>query len=156
MQKFIQNIVAFSLKNPIIIFFLTGLLVVVGLISLKHTPIEAFPDVTNTRARIITQWPGRSAEEIEKFITLPVMKQMNTIPKKSEVRSISLFGLSVVTVIFDDEVDDFYAQQYVSNRLQNINLPDGADAEIEPPYGATGERSEERRVGKAGVSRWME
>ncbi len=139
MQKFIQNIVAFSLKNSIIIFFLTGLLVVVGVISLKHTPIEAFPDVTNTRARIITQWPGRSAEEIEKFVTLPIMKQMNTIPKKSDVRSISLFGLSVVTVIFDDDVDDFYAQQYASNRLQSINLPEGADAEIEPPYGATGE-----------------
>jgi len=139
MQKFIQNIVAFSLKNPIIIFFLTGLLVIVGVISLKHTPIEAFPDVTNTRARIITQWPGRSAEEIEKFVTLPLMKQMNTIPKKSDVRSISLFGLSVVTVIFEDDVDDFYAQQYASNRLQGVDLPDGADAEIEPPYGATGE-----------------
>ena len=139
MQKIIQNIVAFSLKNPIIIFFLTGLLVVVGIISLRHTPIEAFPDVTNTRARIITQWSGRSAEEIEKFVTLPIMKQMNTIPKKSDVRSISLFGLSVVTVIFDDDVDDFYAQQYASNRLQGIDLPDGADAAIEPPYGATGE-----------------
>src|SRR5690554_1497176 len=67
------------------------------------------------------------------------MKQMNTIPKKAEVRSISLFGLSVVTVIFDDDVDDFYAQQYASNRLQGIDLPDGADANIEPPYGATGE-----------------
>lgn len=139
MQKFIQNIVAFSLKNPIIIFFLTGMLVVVGVISLKHTPIEAFPDVTNTRARIITQWPGRSAEEIEKFVTLPLMKQMNTIPKKSDVRSISLFGLSVVTVIFEDDVDDFYAQQYASNRLQGVDLPEGANAEIEPPYGATGE-----------------
>lgn len=139
MQKFIQNIVAFSLKNSIIIFFLTGLLIVVGIISLKHTPIEAFPDVTNTRARIITQWPGRSAEEIEKFVTLPIMKEMNTIPKKTDVRSISLFGLSVVTVLFEDEVTDFYAQQYASNRLQNINLPDGADAGIEPPSGATGE-----------------
>ena len=139
MQKFIQNIVAFSLKNPIIIFFLTGLLVIIGVISLKNTPIEAFPDVTNTRARIITQWPGRSAEEIEKFVTLPIMKQMNTIPRKSDVRSISLFVLSVVTVIFEDDVDDFYAQQYASNRLQGIDLPDGADAEIEPPYGATGE-----------------
>ena len=132
MQKFIQNIVAFSLKNPIIIFFLTGLLVIIGVISLKNTPIEAFPDVTNTRARIITQWPGRSAEEIEKFVTLPIMKQMNTIPRKSDVRSISLFGLSVVTVIFEDDVDDFYAQQYASNRLQGIDLPDGADAEIDP------------------------
>lgn len=139
MQKLIQHIVAFSLKNPIIIIFLTGLLVVVGMVSLKHTPIEAFPDVTNTRARVITQWPGRSAEEIEKFVTLPIMKQMNTIPKKTDVRSISLFGLSVVTVIFDDDVDDFYAQQYASNRLQGVDLPDGAKAEIEPPYGATGE-----------------
>lgn len=139
MQKFVQNIVAFSIKNSIIIFFLTGLLVVFGLFSLKNTPIEAFPDVTNTRARIITQWSGRSAEEIEKFVTLPIMKEMNTIPKKSEVRSISLFGLSVVTVIFDDDVDDFYAQQYASNRLQGIDLPERAEASIEPPYGATGE-----------------
>src|SRR5690606_26225789 len=109
MLKLIQNIVALSLRNRIIIFFLTRILIVVGLISLEHTPIEAFPDVTKTRARIITQWSGRSAEEIERFVTLPIMKQMNTIPKKTDVRSISLFGLSVVTVIFDDDVDDFYA-----------------------------------------------
>src|SRR5690606_21627697 len=139
MQKFVQNIVASSLKNPNIIYFLNVLLIVIGIISLKQTPIEAFPDVTNTRARIITQRSGRSAEEIEKFVTLPIMKQMNTIPKKTDVRSISLFGLSVVTVISDDDVDDFYAQQYASNRLQNTGLPDGAEARIEPPYGATGE-----------------
>ena len=139
MTKFIQSIVGFSLKNSTIIFFLTGLLFVAGIISYLHTPIEAFPDVTNTRARIITQWPGRSAEEVEKFVTLPVMKAVNTIPKKASVRSISLFGLSVVTVLFDDDVDDFYAQQYAANRLQGIDLPSGVDAEIEPPYGATGE-----------------
>src|SRR5690606_36562094 len=98
-----------------------------------------FPDVTNTRARIIRQWPGRSAEEVEKFITLPVSKEMNTIPKKAEVRSTSLFGLSVVTVIFDDDVEDFYAQQYASNRLQGLSLPEGSDAQTEPPSGATGE-----------------
>ncbi|GLU51497.1 hypothetical protein Dfri01_09580 [Dyadobacter frigoris] len=139
MQKLTQNIVAFSLRNTMIIFFMTAVLAVVGIVSYINTPIEAFPDVTNTRARIITQWPGRSAEEIEKFITLPVMKEMNTIPKKSEVRSISLFGLSVVTVLFEDKVEDFYAQQYASTRLRNIDLPKGAEAEIEPPYGATGE-----------------
>lgn len=139
MQKFVQGIVSFSLKNSVIIFFLTALLLVAGLISYFQMPIEAFPDVTNTRARIITQWSGRSAEEVEKFVTLPIMKEMNTIPKKTEVRSISLFGLSVVTIIFEDKVDDFYAQQYAANRLQGVNLPNGADAEIEPPYGATGE-----------------
>ena len=139
MRKFVQGIVGFSLKNSIIVFFLTALLLIAGIYSYLHTPIEAFPDVTNTRARIITQWPGRSAEEVEKFVTLPIMKEVNTIPKKAMVRSISLFGLSVVTVIFDDDVDDFYAQQYASNRMQGIELPNGAHAEIEPPYGATGE-----------------
>ena len=139
MKKFIQSIVGFSLSNSIIVFFLTALLLIVGIISYLNTPIEAFPDVTNTRARIITQWQGRSAEEVEKFVTLPIMKEVNSIPKKSQVRSISLFGLSVVTVIFDDDVTDFYAQQYTSNKLNNIDLPDGANASIEPPYGATGE-----------------
>ncbi len=82
MTKFVQNIVAFSLKNPVIVFFFTILLLVAGVVSYIHTPIEAFPDVTNTRARIITQWPGRSAEEVEKFVTLPVMKEMNTIRER--------------------------------------------------------------------------
>lgn len=139
MKKFVQGIVGFSLKNSTVVFFMTGLLLVAGIINYIKIPIEAFPDVTSTRARIITQWPGRSAEEVEKFITLPVSKAMNTIPKKAEVRSTSLFGLSVVTVIFDDDVEDFYAQQYASNRLQGLALPEGSDAEIEPPSGATGE-----------------
>lgn len=139
MKKFVQNIVSFSLKNTLIVFCMTAALFLGGIYSYIHTPIEAFPDVTNTRARIITQWPGRSAEEVEKFITLPITNVMNTIPKKAEVRSISLFGLSVVTVLFDDDVDDFYAQQYASNRLNNVNLPTGSDAGIEPPSGATGE-----------------
>ncbi|MFA9189604.1 CusA/CzcA family heavy metal efflux RND transporter [Flavobacterium sp. FBOR7N2.3] len=139
MQKFVQNIVSFSLKNSLIIFFMTAILFIGGVYSYIHTPIEAFPDVTNTRARIITQWPGRSAEEVEKFITLPITNAMNTIPKKAEVRSISLFGLSVVTVLFNDDVDDFYAQQYASNRMNNIDLPEGSDPEIDPPSGATGE-----------------
>lgn len=139
MQKFVKNIVAFSLKNTFLVIFGVILLLFGGIYSYIHTPIEAFPDVTNTRARIITQWPGRSAEEVEKFITLPISKEMNTIPNKSEVRSISLFGLSVVTVLFDDDIDDFYAQQYASNRIGNVHLPDGADYEIEPPSGATGE-----------------
>src|SRR5690554_5215606 len=108
MKSIIQNIVSFSLRHTTIVYFLTALLVIVGVICLRNTPIEAFPDVTNTRARIITQWPGRSAEEIEKFVTLPIMKEMNSILKKSEVRSISLFGLSVITVIFEDGVDDFF------------------------------------------------
>ena len=139
MHKFVEGIIAFSLRNHVLILFLTAILLVAGIISFVNTPIEAYPDVTNTRVRIITQWPGRSAEEVEKFVTLPIMREMNTIPRKTDVRSTSLFGLSVVTVIFDDGVDDFFAQQYSSNRMQNLSLPEGAETSIEPPSGATGE-----------------
>lgn len=139
MHKFVENIIAFALRNHILILFLTTLLFVAGIVCYIHTPIEAYPDVTNTRVRIITQWPGRSAEEVEKFVTLPIMKEMNTIPRKTDVRSTSLFGLSVVTVIFEDGADDFFAQQYSSNRMQDLDLPEGTDPSIEPPSGATGE-----------------
>ena len=139
MHKIIEGIIGISLKNHLLILFLTGILFISGIICYKNTPIEAYPDVTNTRAKIIVQWPGRSAEEVEKFITLPIMQQLNTIPRKTDVRSTSLFGLSVVTVLFEDGVDDFFAQQYASNRMQELNLPDGAELSIEPPSGATGE-----------------
>jgi len=139
MHRFVENIIAFSLRNHVLVLFLTGVLLVAGLICFQNTPIEAYPDVTNTRARIITQWPGRSAEEVEKFVTLPIMREMNTIPHKMDVRSISLFGLSVVTVIFEDNVEDFFAQQYASNRMQGLELPEGTNSSIEPPSGATGE-----------------
>lgn len=139
MKRLVQRIVTFSLHHTTFVLFATMALLFVGIYALKHTPIEAFPDVTNTRARIITQWPGRSAEEMEKLVTLPISKEMNSIPRKSNIRSISLFGLSVVTVQFEDGVDDFYAQQYVSNKLGGVDLPEGADPTIEPPSGATGE-----------------
>ncbi len=139
MHKFVEKIIAFALRNHVLVLFMTLILFVAGIVCYIHTPIEAYPDVTNTRVRIITQWPGRSAEEVEKFVTLPIMREMNTIPRKTDVRSTSLFGLSVVTVIFEDGVDDFFAQQYSSSRLNNIDLPEEADPSIEPPSGATGE-----------------
>lgn len=139
MHKLVEKIIGFALRNSVLVLFLTAILFVGGIVCYIKTPIEAYPDVTNTTVKIISQWPGRSAEEIEKFVTLPIMREMNTIPRKTDVRSTSLFGLSVVSVIFEDDVDDFYAQQYAANRLQGVDLPEGADASIEPPSGATGE-----------------
>jgi cobalt-zinc-cadmium resistance protein CzcA len=139
MDKLLKGIISFSLKNKWFIFAFTFLISLWGVNSFLKTPIEAFPDVINTRVVIITQWPGRSAEEVEKFITIPIETEMNVVPKKTNLRSISLFGLSVVTLLFDDGVDDFYARQMVSNQLMNVNLPDGADPEIQPPSGPTGE-----------------
>ena len=139
MKKLVQGIVTFSLRNTTFILFATLALFFAGIYALKQTPIEAFPDVTNTRGRVITQWPGRSAEEVEKMISLPITKALNNIPHKLNIRSISLFGLSAVELQFEDGVDDFYVQQYISSKLNGVDLPDGAEAEIEPPSGATGE-----------------
>lgn len=134
-----RAIVTFALRRPIFVVLLTLLVGVAGVVAYVYTPIEAYPDVTSTRARVIVQWPGRSAEEVEKFITLPLTQALGNIPRKRSIRSISLFGLAVVSVLFEDDVDDFFAQQYVSARLSGVNLPVGADAYVEPPYGATGE-----------------
>lgn len=100
--------------------------------SFKHTPIDAFPDVTNTKVTIITQWPGRSAEEVEKFITIPIEIAMNPVQKKTDIRSTTLFGLSVViNVMFEDQVDDFTARQQVYNLLNDADLPEGSP-EVQP------------------------
>ncbi|GAB3270765.1 CusA/CzcA family heavy metal efflux RND transporter [Larkinella harenae] len=139
MNKFIKNIISFSLKNRFFIFFLTALAIVAGFISYQNTPIEAFPDVTNTQITIITQWPGRSAEEIEKFVTIPIEIGLNSVQKKTDIRSTTLFGLSVVKVMFDDGVDDAFARQQVNNLLGNIDLPEGIKPDVQPPYGPTGE-----------------
>ncbi|RZJ59785.1 MAG: efflux RND transporter permease subunit, partial [Hymenobacter sp.] len=83
MNKFIQGIIAFSLKNRGFVFLLTLVAIIAGVISYRNTPIEAFPDVTNTEITIITQWPGRSAEEIEKFVTAPIEISLNPVQKKT-------------------------------------------------------------------------
>lgn len=139
MNKLISGLVAFSLKNRFFIFFITFVMIVWGGYSFKHTPIEAFPDVTNTQIIVVTEWKGRSAEEIERFVTTPIEIAMNSVQRKTNVRSISMFGLSVMKIIFDDDVDDFYARQQVNNLLATVQLPDGAAPNVQPPYGPTGE-----------------
>src|SRR5438270_6132025 len=139
MFKAIKKIIAFSLKNKAFIFLATLILVIAGVIAFKKIPIEAFPDVTNTQITIITQWSGRSAEEVEKFVTIPIEVAMNPVQRKTSVRSTTVFGLSVVKVIFDDNVDDAFARQQVNNLLRDVELPEGADPDIQPPTGPTGE-----------------
>ncbi|MFT3886173.1 MAG: CusA/CzcA family heavy metal efflux RND transporter [Flavobacteriales bacterium] len=138
-MSFIRSIVTFSLKNRFFTFFWVGILVIAGIVSFTHTPIEAFPDVTNTQIIIVTQWPGRSAQEVERFVSVPIEVAMNSVQRKTSVRSVTMFGLSVVTIIFDDDVEDFFARQQVNNLLVNVDLPNGADPEVQPPYGPTGE-----------------
>lgn len=139
MNRFIKKVLAFSLSNKYFIFFAAGILAVAGYISFKQIGVDAFPDVTNTSVTIITQWPGRSAEEVEKFVTRPVEIAMNRAQGKTDIRSSSLFGLSVIKVVFEDNITDDFARIQVNNNITSASLPEGADAEIQPPYGPTGE-----------------
>lgn len=139
MNKFIKNIITFSLKNKFFTFFWVGILVIAGWISYINIPIEAFPDVTNTQIIIVTEWNGRSAEEVERFVTTPIEIAMNSVQKKTNVRSITMFGLSVIKIIFEDDVEDFFARQQVNNQLRNVTLPENVDPDVQPPYGPTGE-----------------
>ena len=139
MNRIIKAVLSFSLRNRFFIFFVTALLAVGGYISFKNISIDAFPDVTNTSVTIISQWPGRSAEEVEKFVTRPLEIAMNPAEKKTSIRSSSLFGLSVVKVTFDDDVDYAFARLQINNHIADANLPDGVNPSIEPPYGPTGE-----------------
>jgi cobalt-zinc-cadmium resistance protein CzcA len=139
MNKFISNIIAFSLKNRMFTFIWVGILVIAGVIAFKQMPIEAFPDVTNTQIIVISQWNGRSAEEVERFVTTPIEIAMNSVQRKTSVRSNTMFGLSVVKINFDDGVEDFFARQQVNNQLRNVHLPEGVEPVVQPPYGPTGE-----------------
>lgn len=139
MNKFIKTIIGFSLNNKYFIFFATFILILAGYFSFKHTTIEAFPDVTNTNITIITQWPGRSAEEVEKFVSRPLEIAMNPTEKRTSIRSSSLFGLSIVKITFEDNVDYAEARVQVNNHIDEADLPEGLKPEIQPPYGPTGE-----------------
>ena len=139
MNKFIRDIVGFSLRNRFFIVFMTLGLIGAGIVSYLNTPLEAFPDVTNTQIIVVTEWNGRSAEEIERFVTVPIEISMSSVQRKTNVRSITMFGLSIIKIIFEDDVDDFFARQQVNNQLRTVSLPEGVDPDVQPPYGPTGE-----------------
>jgi cobalt-zinc-cadmium resistance protein CzcA len=139
MNNFVKNIISFSLRHKLFIFFMTGILAATGFYCFLRTPIVAFPDFTNTQIQIITRWPGRSAQEVERFVTIPIETVMNSVQRKTNLRSQSLFGLSVVTLVFEDDVEDLYARQQITGLLPSIDLPEGAESELTPPTGPTDE-----------------
>lgn len=138
----LDNIIHFSIKNKLIIGLFTLGLVVWGLYSATQLPIDAVPDITNNQVQVITQSPSLAAQEVERLITFPVEQTMSTIPEISEIRSISRFGLSVVTIVFHDEVDIYWARQQVSERLSEAmrTIPQGVGSpELAPVTTGLGE-----------------
>src|ERR1700729_257564 len=135
MNKILRTILAFSLKNKYFIYFATIILVIYGVITFINMPIEAFPDVTNTEITVITQWPGRSAEEIEKFVTIPIEIALNPVQKKISLRSTSIFGLSYIKLVFEDNVTNNEARLQVNNLLGDADLPQNVNPDVQPPTG---------------------
>lgn len=123
----IDKLISFSIRNKIVIGLFTLALVVWGIYSFKQLPIDAVPDITNNQVQVITVAQTLSAQEVEQFITSPIEYNLTTIPDVIELRSISRFGLSVITVVFKDEVEIYKARQMVSERLKDAEtqIPDG-------------------------------
>jgi cobalt-zinc-cadmium resistance protein CzcA len=130
----IDRVIAFAVEQRVLVALLMVALTGWGVYSVQQVPIDAFPDVTNNQVQIMTKVPGMSPVEVEKLVTYPVEVAMTSLPDVVENRSISQFGLSVVTIVFEDEVDIYFARQLVFERLSEVreNLPAGAEPNLGP------------------------
>jgi len=135
----IRAIVDFALNNRFVVLSIAFLIFVWGIISFHNLPVEAYPDVANTWVQIITQWPGRAAEEVEQQVTIPIEIQMNGIPYLIHLRSVSLAGLSVVNLIFDDGSNNDWDRQKTFERLSQVTLPPNVSPAIGPDYSPVGQ-----------------
>src|SRR5580693_1015630 len=129
----IRALVDFALNNKFVVLAIALLLTAWGAISFYNLPVEAYPDIADNYVTVITQWPGRSAEEVEQQVTIPVEIQMNGIPHLTYLRSESIFGLSFVIMIFDDSSVNDWNRQKVLERLTQVNLPPGQN--LQPQIG---------------------
>jgi cobalt-zinc-cadmium resistance protein CzcA len=135
----IRAIVDFALRSRFLILALGILLLIWGVISFQKLPIEAYPDVANNYVQIITQWPGRAAEEVEQQVTVPLEIVMNGVPHLTHLRSVSLFGLSSLMLIFDDESENDWNRSKVLERLSQVTLPAGLQPQMGTDWSPVGQ-----------------
>jgi heavy metal efflux system protein len=135
----LEKLITFSLQQRIFIFIASVILVIAGIIAVQNLPIEAFPDVEDVHVGIVTQVPGLAPEEVERVVTLPIEHGMSGVPHLTQMRSVSITGLSVVTLTFSEKTDDYFARQQVLEKLQAVNLPAGYQPTLAPLTTAVGE-----------------
>jgi len=135
----IDRLIAFSLRQRFITLALALLLTVMGVASFRNLPIEAYPDVGDVRAEVITLWPGHAAEEVERLITIPLENELNGIARVTVIRSDTLFGLSNIRVVFADGTDDYWARQQAQERIAQAQLPADAKPGLGPMSSVIGE-----------------
>src|ERR1700680_1259335 len=135
----IRALVDFALNNRFVVLALALLIAAWGAISFHNLPVEAYPDIADNYATIITQWPGRAAEEVEQQVTIPVEIQMNGIPHLTHLRSESIFGLSFVLMIFDDASSNDWNRQKVRERMSGLTLPAGIQPQMGTDWSTVGQ-----------------
>jgi cobalt-zinc-cadmium resistance protein CzcA len=135
----IRRVVDFALTNRLLVLALALILFAGGIVSFKRLPIEAYPDVADNYVEVITQWPGISAEQIEQQVTIPLEVVMNGIPHVVHLRSFSLFGLSDIKLIFDDESDNDWNRERVLERLSQVTLPPGVIPQMGTDWSPVGQ-----------------
>ena len=128
----IQKVVAFALDQPLFLALMTVLFIGAGVLAFLSLPIEAFPDVSDIQVNVITLYPGRAAEEVEKQVTIPIEISLAGLPHNVRMFSHTQFGLSFLMLTFDDEVNDYFARQQVLERLQTADLPNGVQPQLAP------------------------
>jgi len=135
----IRGLINYALNNRFMVLALAALLLVWGAVSFHNLPVEAYPDVANNYVQIITQWPGRAAEEVEKQVTIPIEIQMNGLPHLEHLRSVSLFGLSSVMLIFDDKSENDSNRQKTLERLSQVTLPNNLQPRMGTDWSPVGQ-----------------
>ncbi len=135
----IKALVDFALKNRMLVLGMATFLLAWGAISFKNLPIDAYPDVANNYVNIITQWPGHSAEDIEKQVTVPVEIQMAGIPHLASLRSFTLAGISSIMLNFDDDSDDNWSRERALERLSEVTLPAGLVPQMQTDWSPAGQ-----------------
>jgi cobalt-zinc-cadmium resistance protein CzcA len=135
----IGRITSYTLRHRAIVLAVLVLFILAGINAFQRLPVEAFPDVSNMSVQVITLFPGHAAEEVERLVTIPIENQMNSVPKLVSLRSISLFGLSQVTLVFEDGADPDYVRNQVNQYLSVVALPTGAQASLSPNATPIGE-----------------
>ncbi|HVN85049.1 MAG TPA: CusA/CzcA family heavy metal efflux RND transporter [Candidatus Binatia bacterium] len=135
----IDRLIEYALEQRLVVMALTILLVGWGILAFERLPIEAYPELSDVQVQVITLFPGHAAEEVEKFVTIPIENELNGTPRLTAIRSTSIFGLSVIRTVFEDGTDDYFARQQVLERLQTATLPPGVDADLGPLSGSIGE-----------------
>jgi cobalt-zinc-cadmium resistance protein CzcA len=129
----------FVIRQRLFILVMAVALAVVGVRALQNLPVEAFPDVQDVQVQVVTQYPGQSPEDVERTVSIPIEREMSGVPRATQVRSVSITGLSVVTLTFDDGTNDYFARNQVLEKLQNVSLPPGVQPQLAPLSTAVGE-----------------